>query len=103
MQFSDYIESFVSRLILIASSSGKSHGNSADILQHVAKEIAARIALLDKKNKKVIRMAIDLPNGVPLGVRIEKCDSSLSVSFISGKSFYSRSIKFSQEVFYGTL
>ena len=101
MQFSDNIESFVSRLLLIASSSGKSHGNSADILQHVAKEIAARIALLDKKNKKVIRMAIDLPNGVPLGVRIEKCDSSLSVSFISENHSTQESLNFLKKSFRG--
>ena len=41
------------------------------------------MALLEKNESKIVRMAFDLPNGSALNVRIEQKPSNLSISFIT--------------------
>jgi hypothetical protein len=48
----------------------------------LAKSVLPRISYLDKHAKKVVRFAVDLPNKVKLGVRVEKSEGSLSICFI---------------------
>lgn len=48
----------------------------------LAKSVLPRISYLEKHAKKVVRFAVDLPNKVKLGVRLEKSESSLSICFI---------------------
>tara|TARA_S200000501_G_scaffold339472_1_gene347132 strand:+ start:486 stop:1427 length:942 start_codon:yes stop_codon:yes gene_type:complete len=47
-----------------------------------SKAIPPRISYLSKSDRKVVRFAIDLPDGGKLGVRIEKNHDKLSVSLI---------------------
>lgn len=49
----------------------------------ISKTVAPRFSSLNKQSKKVIRFAIDLPNGCKLGVRLEKSDKGVSLCFIA--------------------
>ena len=55
----------------------------AQVLKNLtSKAIPPRISYLSKSDRKVVRFAIDLPDGAKLGVRIEKNQDKLSVSLI---------------------
>jgi hypothetical protein len=49
----------------------------------ICKSVAPRVAYTNKSTKKIVRFAIDLPNGSKLGVRLEKSDKGLSLCFIA--------------------
>ncbi len=49
----------------------------------IGKSIGPRVAYTNKFAKKVVRFAIDLPNGGKLGVRLEKSDKGISLCFIA--------------------
>lgn len=51
-------------------------------LNLLTKSVHPRISYLDKHAKKVVRFAVDLPNKVKLGVRLENSGGSLSICFI---------------------
>ena len=51
-------------------------------LNLLTKSVLPRISYLDKHAKKVVRFAVDLPNNVKLGVRLENSGGSLSICFI---------------------
>ncbi len=51
--------------------------------EFAVKELLPRIAYFAKQDKKVVRFAMDLPNGSKLGVRLEKSKNSLNLCFIS--------------------
>jgi hypothetical protein len=51
-------------------------------LNLLTKSVLPRISYLDKHAKKVVRFAVDLPNKVKLGVRLENSGGSLSICFI---------------------
>ena len=58
----------------------------AEIVKFVGKAILPRLAYLNKFSKKILRFALDLPNGEKLGVRLEKSGQSVSLCFIAPKS-----------------
>ena len=49
----------------------------------IGRALAPRVAYSNKHAKKIVRFAIDLPNGCKLGVRLEKSEAGISVCFIS--------------------
>ena len=49
----------------------------------IGKSVCPRVAYANKYSKKVVRFAIDLPNGGKLGVRLEKSDKGISICFIA--------------------
>jgi hypothetical protein len=49
----------------------------------IGKSVSPRVAYTNKFAKKVVRFAIDLPNGSKLGVRLEKNDEGVSLCFIA--------------------
>ena len=49
----------------------------------IGKSVSLRVAYTNKFAKKVVRFAIDLPNGSKLGVRLEKNDKGISLCFIA--------------------
>jgi len=61
----------------IAKSENRLEEKSIRLLEELAKEIATKIALLEKSESKIVRMAFDLPNGSALSVRIEQTPSNL--------------------------
>ena len=66
--------------------SKESHSSSSpqarSFLYLVKKSVLPRISYLEKHAKKVVRFAVDLPNKVKLGVRLENSGGSLSICFI---------------------
>ena len=55
----------------------------APSLSLLEKELLPSIAYFAKQDKKVVRFAMDLPNGSKLGVRLEKSENSLNLCLIS--------------------
>ena len=51
-------------------------------LNLLTRSVLPRISYLDKHAKKIVRFAVDLPNNVKLGVRLEQSEGSLSICFI---------------------
>ena len=49
----------------------------------IGKSVCPRVAYANKYSKKVVRFAIDLPNGGKLGVRLEKSEKGISMCFIA--------------------
>jgi hypothetical protein len=49
----------------------------------IGKSVCPRVAYANKYSKKVVRFAIDLPNGGKLGVRLEKSENGISMCFIA--------------------
>ena len=49
----------------------------------IGKSLCPRVAYANKHSKKVVRFAIDLPNGGKLGVRLEKSEKGISMCFIA--------------------
>ena len=49
----------------------------------VGKSVLPRLAYLSRFEKKIVRFAIDLPNGEKMGVRLEKSPSGFSICFIA--------------------
>ena len=71
---------------------------SLKLLEDIAREVATKIALLEKDESKIVRMAFDLPNGSALSVRIEQTPSNLSISFITQDAETQDVIEFIQEL-----
>ena len=70
-----------------AAFSGKSdslnHSNAQKALkQFIQDAIPPRLAYVSKFDRKVVRFALDLPNGGKLGVRLQKDGAHLSLSLI---------------------
>ena len=63
-------------------SQSSSSPQARTFLNLVTKSVLPRISYLDKHAKKVVRFAVDLPNKVKLGVRLENSGGSLSICFI---------------------
>tara|TARA_B100001057_G_scaffold122957_1_gene121817 strand:+ start:123 stop:1064 length:942 start_codon:yes stop_codon:yes gene_type:complete len=64
-------------------STSKGFQSKTQVLKNLtSKAIPPRISYLSKSDRKVVRFAIDLPDGGKLGVRIEKNNLKLSVSLI---------------------
>tara|TARA_B100000927_G_C16458994_1_gene467066 strand:- start:869 stop:1828 length:960 start_codon:yes stop_codon:yes gene_type:complete len=63
--------------------SKKSSSQTRSFFEFAGKELLPRIAYFAKHDKKVVRFAMDLPNGSKLGVRIEKSKSGLRLCLIS--------------------
>ena len=82
----------------IAKSENRLEDSSLKLLEDLSREIATKIALLEKDESKVVRMAFDLPNGSALSVRIEQTPSNLSISFITQDSETQDVIQFIQEL-----
>lgn len=61
----------------------ESNPQTRTLLEFASKEILPRIAYFAKQDKKVVRFAMDLPNGSKLGVRLEKSKDRLNLCFIS--------------------
>lgn len=55
----------------------------AKLVSLIGKSVSPRVAYTNKFAKKVVRFAIDLPNGSKLGVRLEKNDEGVSLCFIA--------------------
>lgn len=55
----------------------------AKFVDFIGKSLSPRVAYTNKFSKKVVRFAIDLPNGGKLGVRLEKSDKGVSLCFIA--------------------
>ena len=82
----------------IAKSENRLEEKSLKLLEDLSREIATKIALLEKDESKIVRMAFDLPNGSALSVRIEQTPSNLSISFITQDSETQDVIQFIQEL-----
>ena len=52
-------------------------------INFIGKSVCPRVAYANKYSKKVVRFAIDLPNGGKLGVRLEKSEKGISMCFIA--------------------
>ena len=72
-----------SQATTIASSPVLDSSTVAKFVDFVGKSVAHRVAYINKFSKKVVRFAIDLPNGSKLGVRLEKSDKGVSLCFIA--------------------
>ena len=57
--------------------------SSKRIFVFAGKELIPRISYLVKDEKKIVRFAMDLPNGSQLGVRIERCNEMIKLCFIT--------------------
>ena len=68
---------------ITALSCRESNPQTRSFLEFSGKELLPRIAYFAKQDKRVVRFAMDFPNGSKLGVRLEKSKNSLSVCFIS--------------------
>ena len=67
----------------LLSSTSSGFQSKTQVLKNLtSKAIPPRISYLSKSDRKVVRFAIDLPDGGKLGVRIEKSHDKLSVSLI---------------------
>lgn len=55
----------------------------AKFVDFIGKSVSPRVAYTNKFSKKVVRFAIDLPNGSKLGVRLEKSEKGVSLCFIA--------------------
>jgi len=55
----------------------------AKFVNFIGKSVSPRVAYTNKFSKKVVRFALDLPNGCKLGVRLEKTDKGVSLCFIA--------------------
>ena len=82
----------------IAKSENRLEEKSLKLLEDLAREVATKIALLEKDESKIVRMAFDLPNGSALSVRIEQTPSNLSISFITQDAETQDVIEFIQEL-----
>tara|TARA_Y100000287_G_C14218855_1_gene355060 strand:+ start:217 stop:1173 length:957 start_codon:yes stop_codon:yes gene_type:complete len=82
----------------IAKSENRLEDKSLKLLEDIAREVATKIALLEKDESKIVRMAFDLPNGSALSVRIEQTPSNLSISFITQDAETQDVIEFIQEL-----
>jgi hypothetical protein len=49
----------------------------------IGKSVCPRVAYANQYSKKVVRFAIDLPNGRKLGIRLEKSEKGISMCFIA--------------------
>ena len=63
-------------------SQSPSSTQASSFLNLVKKSVLPRIAYLEKHAKKVVRFAVDLPNKVKLGIRLENSGGSLTICFI---------------------
>ncbi len=63
-------------------SSASPQPQARSFLNLLTRSVLPRISYLDKHAKKIVRFAVDLPNNVKLGVRLEKSEGSLSICFI---------------------
>lgn len=63
--------------------SRESSPQARTFFEFAGKELLPRIAYFAKQDKKVVRFAMDLPNGSKLGVRLEKSKNSLNLCLIS--------------------
>lgn len=102
MALFENIDTFVTQVITRAKSDNCFNQHSLKILERIAREVAAKLAYLDKNDRKVVRMAIDLPNGSPLSIRIEQNASNLSLSFISDDSESVEVLKYIRELLTGS-
>ena len=66
--------------------SSPSNLSVAKIVNFVSHAVLPRLAYLDKFSKKILRFALDLPNGDKLGIRLEKSGQSISLCLIAPKS-----------------
>ena len=72
--------------VLEVGASNSSTSDSSIVLKLVnliSKAVSPRVSYTNKFSKKVVRFAIDLPNGEKLGVRIEKSEKGVSLCFIA--------------------
>lgn len=99
MTFFENIDHFVSRVVTSAKTENRFTNRSLEILEHIAREVASKLAYMDKNDRKVVRMAIDLPNGSPLSIRIEQNNSELSLSFISDDAESVEVLEYIREMF----
>ena len=67
----------------VAKAENRLEEKSLKLLDNLAKELIAKIGLFEKNESVIVRMAIDLPNGSALNVRIEQKPTSLNISFIT--------------------
>ena len=84
-----------SQATTIASSPLLDSSTVAKFVDFVGKTVAPRVAYTNKFSKKVVRFAIDLPNGSKLGVRLEKSDKGVSVCFIASDETIRQLLKLS--------
>ena len=97
MFLSEKLNLILTQASSIAKSENRLHDKSCKLLEYLAKEIASKIACLNKDESKIVRLAFDLPNGSAVRVRIEQRPSSLSISFITRDSETQNVIEFIQE------
>lgn len=102
MSLFENIDTFVTQVITRAKSDNCFNQRSLKTLEYIAREVAAKLAYLDKNDRKVVRMAIDLPNGSPLSIRIEQNSSNLSLSFISDDSESVEVLKYIRDLLTGS-
>ena len=55
----------------------------AKFVNFIGKAVSPRVAYTNKFSKKVVRFALDLPDGGKLGVRLEKTEKGVSLCFIA--------------------
>ncbi|MBT3668401.1 MAG: hypothetical protein HN548_13060 [Opitutae bacterium] len=67
----------------VACSSVVNSTSVSKFVDLICKSVAPRVAYTNKSNKKIVRFAIDLPNGSKLGVRLEKTEKGVSLCFIA--------------------
>lgn len=101
MALFENIDNFVSRVVTSAKSENRFTNRSLRVLEHIAREVVSKLSYMDKNDRKVVRMAIDLPNGSPLSIRIEQKSSELSLSFISDDSDSVEVLEYIREMFSG--
>ncbi|MEC8013115.1 MAG: hypothetical protein VX153_02690 [Verrucomicrobiota bacterium] len=68
---------------LLRSATPDFHKKSQVLKSVVSKAVPPRISYITKFEKKIVRFALDLPDGAKLGVRLEKNNEDFSLSFIS--------------------
>jgi hypothetical protein len=78
-----YEKDSLSQSTTIACSPILDSSTVAKFVDFIGKSVAPRVAYTNKFAKKVVRFAIDLPNGSKLGVRLEKSEKGVSLCFIA--------------------
>ena len=98
MHMTERLNLFFTQAASIAKSENRLEEKSLKLLEDLAREVATKIALLEKDESKIVRLAFDLPNGSALSVRIEQTPSNLSISFITQDAETKDVIEFIQEI-----
>jgi hypothetical protein len=99
----DFKDNEVSNLASSATSAQVDSSAISKFVNFIGKSIAPRIAYTKKFSKKIVRFALDLPDGGKLGVRLEKSDKGISLCFIAPEEDIRTLLNFSKNSIKGKI